>query len=233
MSRRLEVVGDLPTCHAAPALLKQVWANLLGKAFKYTRNHDPARVEVGCVEQEAARVYFVRDTGAGFDVRYAGKLLGVFQRMQKDADYDGTRVGLAIVRKVARRHGGRVWAEAAVNPGCDVLLDPGGPPGGAAMSEAERAGRRVDIGGAAGRAGGPPHPARPGGDDDRLPRGAGSGRELGAGGQQLHRQAARLPPVRCGRAAGRHVLAAAQPAAPGPIAPGDGRGIRHGPGHSR
>ena len=117
-SRRLEVVvGDLPACHADPALLKQVWANLLGNAFKYTRRHDPARVEVGCVERDGERVYFVRDTGAGFDMRYAGRLFGVFQRLHKAAEYDGTGVGLAIVQRVVHSHGGRVWAEAAVNRG--------------------------------------------------------------------------------------------------------------------
>ena len=117
-ARRVEVVvGDLPTCHADPALLKQVWANLLGNALKYTRKHDPARVEVGCVEQDGERVFFVRDNGAGFDMRYAGKLFGVFQRLHKAADYDGTGVGLAIVQRVIHCHGGRVWAEAAVNRG--------------------------------------------------------------------------------------------------------------------
>lgn len=117
-SRQVEVVvGDLPSCHADPALLKQVWANLLGNAFKYTRKHDPARIEVGCMEQGRERVYFVRDTGAGFDMRYAGKLFGVFQRLHKAADYDGTGVGLAIVQRIVHRHGGRVWADAAVNRG--------------------------------------------------------------------------------------------------------------------
>lgn len=117
-SRRVEViVGDLPTCRADPALLKQVWANLLANAFKYTRKHDPARIEVGCVEPEGQIAYFVRDNGAGFDMRYAGKLFDVFQRLHKAADYDGTGVGLAIVKRVVQSHGGRVWAEAAVNRG--------------------------------------------------------------------------------------------------------------------
>ena len=118
VSRRLDVVvGELPACHADPALLRQVWANLLGNAFKYTRRHDPARVEVGCAEREGESVYFVRDTGAGFDMRYAGRLFGVFQRLHRAAEYDGTGVGLAIVQRVVHGHGGRVWAEAAVNRG--------------------------------------------------------------------------------------------------------------------
>lgn len=128
VSRRIEVVvGDLPTCHADPALLRQVWANLLGNAFKYTRRHDPARVEVGCEARDGERVYFVRDNGAGFDMRYAGKLFGVFQRLHTAAEYDGTGVGLAIVQRIVHGHGGRVWAEAAVNRGATfhfTLPDP-------------------------------------------------------------------------------------------------------------
>ncbi len=123
VSRRIEVVvGDLASCHADPALLEQVWANLLGNAFKYTRKHDPARVEVGCVERDGEKVYFVRDTGAGFDMRYAGKLFRVFQRLHKATDYDGTGVGLAIVQRIVHRHGGRVWAEAAVNRGATFFF---------------------------------------------------------------------------------------------------------------
>lgn len=127
-ARRLEVVvGDLPACHADPALLKQVWANLLGNAFKYTRRHDPARVEVGCVERDGERVYFVRDTGAGFDMRYAGRLFGVFQRLHRAAEYEGTGVGLAIVQRVVHGHGGRVWAEAAVDQGATFYFTVPGP----------------------------------------------------------------------------------------------------------
>lgn len=129
VSRRLEVVvGELPACHADPALLRQVWANLLGNAFKYTRRHDPARVEVGCVERDGERVYFVRDTGAGFDMRYAGRLFGVFQRLHRAAEYDGTGVGLAIVQRVVHSHGGRVWAEAAVDRGATFYFTVPGPP---------------------------------------------------------------------------------------------------------
>jgi PAS domain S-box-containing protein len=117
-ARQIDVlVGELPACHADPALLRCVWANLLGNAFKYTRKRDRARVEVGCLNRDGQGVYFVRDNGAGFDMRYAGKLFGVFQRLHKAIDYEGTGVGLAIVHRVVTRHGGRVWAEAAVNQG--------------------------------------------------------------------------------------------------------------------
>jgi light-regulated signal transduction histidine kinase (bacteriophytochrome) len=111
------VVGDLPPCHADFALLKQVWINLLSNAFKYTRKRASPRIEIGSHEQTGELVYFVRDNGAGFDMTYADKLFGVFQRLHKAADFEGTGVGLAIVQRIVHRHGGRVWAEAVVNQG--------------------------------------------------------------------------------------------------------------------
>jgi signal transduction histidine kinase len=109
--------GALPTCDGDPSLLKQVWVNLLSNAFKYTlRRMDPV-VEIASREQDGETVYFVRDNGAGFDMRYAKKLFGVFQRLHRSEDYEGTGVGLAIVQRIIHRHGGRIWAEAAVNQG--------------------------------------------------------------------------------------------------------------------
>ena len=124
------VVGELPPCYADPSLLKQVWSNLLGNALKYTRKRDQARVEVGSRKQDGEQVYFVRDDGVGFDMRYAAKLFGVFQRLHRAADFEGTGVGLAIVKRVVQRHGGRVWAEAAVNQGAtfSFTLPPEGRP---------------------------------------------------------------------------------------------------------
>jgi len=116
--RRVEIaIGDLPACQADPALLKQVWLNLMSNAFKYTRKQEMAVIAVGCQEQDGATAYFVRDNGVGFDMRYADKLFGVFQRLHRAEDYEGTGVGLAIVQRIIHRHGGRVWAEAAVNQG--------------------------------------------------------------------------------------------------------------------
>jgi PAS domain S-box-containing protein len=129
--RRIEIcVGDLPPCQGDPALLKQVWLNLLSNAFKYTRQREPAVIEVGCRRGPAfpqgygeaekgkdENVYFVRDNGTGFDMRYAGKLFGVFQRLHRAEDFAGTGVGLAIVHRIIHRHGGRAWAEAAVDRG--------------------------------------------------------------------------------------------------------------------
>jgi PAS domain S-box-containing protein len=118
--RQVEIlVGDLPSCEGDPQLLKQVLINLLSNGLKYTRARDVARIEVGAIAQTASDtpVYYVRDNGVGFDMRYAGKLFGVFQRLHGAKEYPGTGVGLAIVQRIVHRHGGRVWAEAQVNHG--------------------------------------------------------------------------------------------------------------------
>lgn len=105
------VIGDLPPCHADPALLTQVWVNLLSNAYKFTSKCDNARIEIGSTHAENETVYFVKDNGVGFDMEQASRLFGVFQRLHSEEDYPGTGVGLAIVERIVRRHGGRVWAE--------------------------------------------------------------------------------------------------------------------------
>ncbi|HZC68185.1 MAG TPA: ATP-binding protein, partial [Nitrospirales bacterium] len=116
--RRVEIaIGDLPACQADPALFKQMWINLLANALKYTRKQEAAVIKVGSQEQAGACVYFVKDNGVGFDMQYADKLFGVFQRLHRAEDYEGTGVGLAMVQRIIHRHRGRVWAEAAVNQG--------------------------------------------------------------------------------------------------------------------
>jgi PAS domain S-box-containing protein len=118
LGRAIEIrVGALPVCEGDRALLKQVWINLIANAFKYTRRRAQAVVEIGCEDTARGRAYFVRDNGTGFDMQYAGKLFGVFQRLHRTEEYEGTGVGLAIVQRVIHRHGGRVWAEAAVDRG--------------------------------------------------------------------------------------------------------------------
>jgi signal transduction histidine kinase len=113
-------VGNLGIAEADPALLKQALANLLSNAIKFTRDVDPAVIEVGCRNETAASlppVYYVKDNGAGFDMKYYDKLFGVFQRLHSTAEYTGTGVGLAIVQRVINRHGGRVWAESKLGEG--------------------------------------------------------------------------------------------------------------------
>jgi light-regulated signal transduction histidine kinase (bacteriophytochrome) len=103
---------------ADPALLKQVLANLVGNAVKYSCMRNPAVIDIGCAGEEEGRVIlFVRDNGAGFDMQYAHKLFGVFQRLHRAEEFEGTGIGLATVRRIVARHGGRVWAEGVVNEG--------------------------------------------------------------------------------------------------------------------
>lgn len=135
--RQIELrMVELPPCRGDPSLLKQVWINLLSNALKYSSKRETAIIEVGAVPAPVSGAsvdappaagtaastnheiaYFVRDNGVGFDMRYAHKLFGVFQRLHRAEDYDGTGVGLAIVHRIIHRHGGRVWAEAAVDRG--------------------------------------------------------------------------------------------------------------------
>ncbi len=91
--------------------------NLLANAWKFTSKHPSARIEFGVAGEDGKSIYFVRDNGAGFDMKYSDKLFGVFQRLHATAEFPGTGVGLATVNRIVRRHGGSVWAEGAVEKG--------------------------------------------------------------------------------------------------------------------
>ena len=110
-------VSDLPNGIGDPALLKHVFLNLLSNAFKFTRRQARAVVEVGSQQHAAETVYFVRDNGVGFDMRYATNLFGAFQRFHSAAQFEGTGIGLSIVQRIIQRHGGRIWCETAVDQG--------------------------------------------------------------------------------------------------------------------
>jgi PAS domain S-box-containing protein len=118
-NRRVEwQIAALPTVLADPGLLRQVWRNLLGNAVKYSRQRDLATIAVEHRDANGeGHVFAVRDNGAGFDMKYAAKLFGVFQRLHTVAEFEGTGIGLANVRRIVQRHGGRTWAEGVSNAG--------------------------------------------------------------------------------------------------------------------
>ncbi|WP_143229865.1 PAS domain S-box protein [Actinophytocola xanthii] len=115
-------VADLPLAEADPRLLRHVFGNLLGNAIKYSRMRSPARVEVGATREHGVPVYFVRDNGVGFDMRYADKLFQVFQRMHRAEDFEGTGIGLALVARIVHRHGGKIWADAEPGRGATFFF---------------------------------------------------------------------------------------------------------------
>ena len=111
------VLGDLSPGFADPALIRQVWVNLINNAVKYSSKNSQARVEISSDHNDDEVVYHVFDNGAGFDMRYADKLFGVFQRLHRDEEFSGTGIGLAIVHRILLRHGGRIWAQSDVGKG--------------------------------------------------------------------------------------------------------------------
>jgi len=134
--RRVEFhAGRLPFVECDSGLIRQVFSNLLANAVKFTRPRDPAIIEVGQTERDGHRAIFIRDNGVGFSMKYADKLYGVFQRLHRSEDFEGTGVGLVTVQRIIQKHRGRIWAEAEVDQGATFFftleglkhLEPAGP----------------------------------------------------------------------------------------------------------
>ncbi len=116
--RKIETTtGDLPPFDGDPALIRQVFLNLISNSLKFTRSRNPAVIEIGSRMEGYQRVYYVRDNGVGFDMKYVEKLFQVFQRLHDSREYEGTGIGLAISQRIIQRHGGRIWAESRPGEG--------------------------------------------------------------------------------------------------------------------
>lgn len=108
---------DLGTTNVDPALIQQVFTNLLSNALKYSRPREKATIVIGRTQHNSRDAYFVRDNGVGFDMKYTAKLFGVFERLHSEQEFEGTGVGLALVQRIIHRHGGKIWAESEVGKG--------------------------------------------------------------------------------------------------------------------
>jgi light-regulated signal transduction histidine kinase (bacteriophytochrome) len=125
----------LPQVECDEGLIKQVFANLISNAVKYTRQREMAVIEIGHTTIDKESVIFVRDNGAGFEMKYADKLFVAFQRLHRQDEFEGTGVGLATVRRIVQRHGGRIWAQAELDKGATFYFTLGsGKPSSAATN---------------------------------------------------------------------------------------------------
>jgi light-regulated signal transduction histidine kinase (bacteriophytochrome) len=120
-------IGELPVVQCDAGLMGIVLTNLLSNAVKYTRPRECAVIAIGQMERDGEQVLFVRDNGVGFDMKYADKLFGVFQRLHRAEEFDGTGVGLATVQRIAHKHGWKIWAEALVDQGATFFFTFGPP----------------------------------------------------------------------------------------------------------
>jgi len=116
------IVNALPDVYADPNLLNQAWFNLISNAFKYSAKVSHPRIEIGSVKREDEIEFFIRDNGAGFNMQYADKLFNVFQRLHSTAEFEGTGIGLSLVKRIVERHGGQVWAMSAPNEGATFFF---------------------------------------------------------------------------------------------------------------
>ena len=119
-------IDELPSVECDPILIRQVFQNLISNALKYSRPRSPAVIEIGQTEREGEKVIFVKDNGVGFDMKYSDKLFGVFQRLHRAEEFEGTGIGLATVERIIKKHGGRVWVEAELDRGATFYFTLGG-----------------------------------------------------------------------------------------------------------
>jgi light-regulated signal transduction histidine kinase (bacteriophytochrome) len=110
-------IESLPIAKADQSLIKQVIINLLSNAVKFSSTKEKSIIEIGGKTEGSENIYWIKDNGVGFSTKYSDKLFGVFQRLHKDSEFEGTGVGLAIVKRIINKHGGRVWAESVLNEG--------------------------------------------------------------------------------------------------------------------
>ena len=138
-------IGDLPYVECDTALMQQVFQNLLSNAVKFTRPRAHAVIEIGQEQRDGASVVYIRDNGVGFSIKYADKLFGVFQRLHRAEDFEGTGVGLATVQRIIQKHGGRIWAEAELDKGAAFYFTLGASDVRKATSQAAFAGANLEI----------------------------------------------------------------------------------------
>ena len=118
-------INNLPLSFADSTTIKQVWINLISNSIKYSKRKEKIIIEIGSEIKGDEIIYYIKDNGAGFDMRYADKLFGVFQRLHSEEEFEGTGVGLAIVQRIISKHGGRIWAEGKVNEGATFYFSLG------------------------------------------------------------------------------------------------------------
>jgi len=121
--RKVEInLSDLPDIKGDESLINQVWVNLISNALKYTRNREITLIEIGGETDKGETIFHIKDNGVGFDMKYAGQLFGVFQRMHKATDFEGVGIGLANVNRIVMKHGGKCWAESEVDKGATFFF---------------------------------------------------------------------------------------------------------------